>query len=146
MNETLEKIKAWEYLKTEIGKIYEPKTRSLYYRAFLARCIDEWGFNPENPASGQKNTAIVDDWEKDFIQDVQDAISYGVDTREEKRKKEETELRGNLRLMIINGETLADIPDGIRTPHIEKIYLEELYKYGDELCKCADDLTKPMEI
>lgn len=146
MNE-LEKIKIWEELKAQTNKIQDQKTRNLYYRAFLSRCIDEWGFNPENPASGQKNTAIVDDWEKEFVNDINDALTYGIDTREDKRKETEKQARASMRQMIRNGETLDDIPEDIRTPHIEKLFLGEMINYADELIKCADDLIdKPKEL
>lgn len=147
MNGILERIKMWEYLKTETSKIYDPQTRSLYYRAFLSRCIDEWGFNPENPASGQKSTLIVDDWEKEFVDDINDTITYGIDTRGDKRKETEKQARASMRQMIRNGETLDDIPEDIRTPHIEKLFLSEMLNYADELIKCADDLIdKPKEL
>lgn len=141
MNE-LEKIKAWEYLKTEIAKIHDPKTRSLYYRAFLSRCIDEWGFNPENPTSSQKNTVSVDDWEKDFVQDIQDTISYGIDTREEKRKKTLDETIASMRQFVSLGGKLPDIPDDIRTPYIEKLYTDALLRECDEWCQAADFLIQ----
>ena len=141
MNE-LEKIKTWEYLKTEVSKIYDPKTRSLYYRAFLSRCIDKWGFNPENPASGQKNTVSVDDWEKDFVQDIQDTISYGFDVREEKRKKTLDETRACMQHFISHGGRLSDIPADILTPDIRDLYYRELFRIGDGLARAADDLTE----
>lgn len=137
---------AWKFLKEQTAKIQDPILRNSMMAEFRKRALNEWGFDPESGDLPTINDIKTDEWEKDFLEDLQIAQKFNIDTREEKRKKEETELRGNLRLMIINGETLADIPDDIRAPHIEKIYLEELYKYGDELCKCADDLTKPMEV
>lgn len=141
MNE-IEKIKIWEHLKTEIGKIYDQNTRSLYYRAFLARCIDEWGFNPENPASGQKKTFIADDWEKDFIEDIKDSVSYDVDVREEKRQETLDETKKNIKNMLRKGYTFSDIPEEIQTPYIRKLYLDELFSIGKELAQCADDLME----
>lgn len=139
-------VQAWKFLKEQTANVRDPLLRNAMMAEFRKRALNEWGFDPESGDLPTINDIKTDEWEKDFLEDLQIAQKFNIDTREEKRKKEETELRGNLRLMIINGETLADIPDDIRAPHIEKIYLEELYKYGDELCKCADDLTKPMEI
>lgn len=141
MNE-LGKIKTWEHIKTEISKIYDPKTRSLYYRAFLSRCIDEWGFNPENPTSTQKNTVIFDEWEQDFAQDIQDTISYGIDTREDKRKKTLDETCAYMRQFVNDGHTLSDIPEELRTPFITDLYLKCLYRQGDVLLQAADDLLE----
>ena len=141
MNE-LGKIKTWEHLKTAISKIYDPKTRSLYYRALLSRCIDEWGFNPENPTSTQKNTVIFDEWEQDFAQDIQDTISYGFDTREEKRKKTLDETCAYMRQFVNDGHTLSDIPEELRTPFITGLYLKCLYRQGDVLLQAADDLLE----
>ena len=137
---------AWKFLKEQTANVSDPLLRNAMMAEFRKRALNEWGFDPETGDLPKIDDVKKDDWEEEFMEDMAVAEKFNIDTREEKRKKEETELRGNLRLMIINGETLADIPDDIRTPHIEKIYLEELHKYGDELCKCADDLTKPMEI
>lgn len=141
MNE-LEKIKVWEQLKSEINKIYDQKTRSLYYRALLARFVNEYGFNPENPVSSQKNTVNVDSWEKEFIGDIQDTISYGFDTREEKRKKTLDETCACMQQFINNGHTLVDIPEELRTPFITGLYLKCLYRQGDVLLQAADDLLE----
>jgi len=144
MNE-LEKIKTWETLKAEINKIHDPKTKNLYHRAFLARAIDTWGFNPENPASVQKNAPSVDDWDEEFVQDIQDSISYGFDTREEKRKKTVDKTRSNIKNMLRSGYTIKDIPDEIRTPYIEKRFWEMTDEYTQELMQCADDLIRRTE-
>ena len=137
---------AWKFLKEQTANVSDPLLRNAMMAEFRKRALNEWGFDPETGDLPKIDDVKKDDWEEEFMEDMAVAEKFNIDTREDKREKEETELRGNLRLMIINGGTLADIPDDIRTPHIEKIYLEELYKYGDELCKCADDLTKPMEI
>lgn len=141
MNE-LEKIKVWEQLKSEINKIYDQKTRSLYYRALLARFVNEYGFNPENPVCGQKNTVNVDSWEKEFIGDIQDTISYGLDVREEKRKKTLDETCAYMQQFVNDGHTLSDIPEELRTPFITDLYLKCLYKQGDVLLQAADDLLE----
>ena len=141
MNE-IEKIKIWENIKTEIAKIHDQKTRSIYYRGLLARAMNTWGFNPEKPTHGQKNSVIVDDWEKEYLEDLQESISYGLDTREEKRKKTLDETRKNMRNFVRAGNKLEDIPKEIRTKHICNLYFEELFKIGSDLAQCVDDLME----
>ena len=61
-------------------------------------------------------------------------------------KKQENQTRQNMREFILSGGELKDIPDDIRTHRIIDIYLDEMFKIGDNLAKCADDLTKPKEL
>ncbi len=142
----MNKAQSWKLLKEHLSKITDRVLRNVMTGEFRKRAIAEWGFDPETGETSCGLDYLLDDWEKNFINDINDAITYGVDTREDKRKETEKQARASMRQMIRNGETLDDIPEDIRTPHIEKLFLGEMINYADELIKCADDLTKPMEI
>lgn len=141
MNE-LEKLRAWKQLKEMVAKIYDPKTRQMYYRALLARATNEWGFNPEKPSDTKPNFEYLelDDWEKEFVEDIKDSITFGFNVRKQKQNREYIETRKNMREFIRKGGTLKDIPDDIRTPHIVNIYMKELLFEGDEILELADSV------
>lgn len=137
---------AWKFLKEQTAKIQDPILRNSMMAEFRKRALNEWGFDPESGDLPTINDIETDEWEKDFLEDLQIAQKFNIDTREDKRKETEKQARASMRQMIRNGETLDDIPEDIRTPHIEKLFLGEMLNYADELIKCADDLTKPKEL
>lgn len=142
MNE-LEKIRVWNTLKQEIHKIYDYDTRMMYYKAFLARAYNEWGFNPEKPGCLPPTESIeLDDWEKEFVEDINDTIIFGIDVRKEKRQKELELCHKNMREFIQKGNTITDIPSDLLSRDIIKIYVQELLHEGDELLELADSVLK----
>lgn len=136
MNE-LNKIKAWNTLKQYLAKMTDKNAYKLYYNALLARAINTYGFNPENPASGQKNDISVDiaDWEQDLLQDVKDSITYGIDTFADKRVENDRKCRAQMIEFISEGGTWYEIPSSIRSDSLYKLYRECQDFYFDELIK-----------
>lgn len=140
MNE-LEKIRAWNALKDQIAKIYDYKTRGIYYKALLAHACSEWGFNPENPGQQPQTESVeLDDWEQEFVEDIQDTVIFGIDVRKEKRENMEKVALGQMKLFIETGGKLSDIPEQIRTKSIQRLYWSALFNIGQNLRQAADDL------
>lgn len=143
----MNKAQSWKFLKENLSKITDRVLRNVMTGEFRKRAIAEWGFDPETGEISCGLDYLLDDWEKEFINDINDTLTYGIDTREDKRKETEKQARASMRQMIRNGESLEDIPEDIRTPHIEKLFLSEMLNYADELIKCADDLiNEPKEL
>ena len=136
MNE-LEKIRIWNTIKDKIKVIYDIKTRQIYYRAMLARAINEWGFNPENPSAKVDSVIELDDWEKDFVADIHDSIVFGIDVRKEARAREKQEALANMRGYIRKGGSLVELPD-----FAHDLYFEALHIEIENLCAGADYLIK----
>ena len=140
MNE-FEKIRAWNALKNEISKIYDCKTRVVYYKALLAHACAEWGFNPEKPGQPIQNELVeLDDWEKEFVEDINDTIVFGIDVRKDKREKEQKETHVRMLHFVEHGGKLSDIPDDIRTDTIKKLYYKCVLEHGDNIIAEADRL------
>lgn len=140
MNE-FEKIRAWNALKDQISKIYDYKTRGVYYKAFLARACSEWGFNPENPGQQVPTQSFeLDDWEKEFIEDINDTNTFGVDVRKEKREKEIKEAHARMMQFVEQNGKLSDIPDNVCTNIIKTLYYDCLLKQGDNIMAEVDRL------
>lgn len=133
---------AWKFLKEQTSKVQDPILRNAMMAEFKKRAMNEWGFDPETSNLSQGTSDNLTPWQKEFADDIQDTVSYGIDVREEKRQKTLDETRKNMREYVRTGNSLADIPEDIRTPYIQRLYFEELFKIGDELCQAADDLIK----
>lgn len=140
MNE-FEKIRSWNILKDQISKIYDYKTRSIYYKALLARACAEWGFNPERPGQPIQNEPVeLDDWEKEFVEDINDTVVFGIDVRKNKREKEKTEAHARMLQFVEHGGKVSDIPDDIRTDTIVKLYYDCLLEQGNNIIAETDRL------
>ena len=131
----LEQIKIWEELKVCINKIIDQKTRKIVYKALLVRFMKEYGFNPEKPASTQKNNTGVDldSWEQELLNDIKDSKTFGFDTRVAKRKKTAKEAHARMMQFIETGGTLEDIPEDICTDTIVRLYYDCMREYCDNL-------------
>lgn len=138
---TQEQTKAWKFLKDCVSKIQDPTLRNVMMAEFRKRAKQDWGFNPDSKYGVAKNESVkLDDWEKEFVADIKDTITFKIDTREEKRKKTTKEAHARMMQFIETGGTLADIPEDIRTDSIVKLFYECLNEYGDQLIEEADKL------
>lgn len=136
-----EQTKAWKFLKDCVSKIQDPTLRNVMMAEFRKRAKQEWGFNPDSKYGIAKNESVqLDDWEKEFVADIKDMITFKIDTREEKRKKTSNEAHARMLQFIEQGGCLLDIPEDIRTTTIEKLYHDCMQEYGDNLFAQADML------
>ena len=133
---------AWKFLKEQTAKVRDPILRNVMIAEFRKRALNEWGFDPETTNISSGSDVSLTDWEQDFVQDIQDTISYGFDTREENRQKTLDETCAYMRQFVNDGHTLSDIPEELRTPFITDLYLKCLHKQGDVLLQAADDLLE----
>lgn len=134
-----EQTKAWKFLKDCVSKVVDPTLRNVMMAEFRKRAKQEWGFNPDSKYGVAKNESVeLDDWEKEFVADINDMITFKIDTREEKRKKTAKEAHARMMQLIVSGGTLEDIPDDIRSDTIDKLYYQCLMEYGDQIMQEAD--------
>lgn len=121
-----EQSAAWRHLMTMLNAVIDPILKNAMKAEFTQRAISEWGYNP-NDGKVVANTDIkLDDWGYEFLKDIKNGSKYLLDTRSEKRKQEEKELRTRMYQFIQDGGLLTDIPVDIRSDYIIKIYLETL--------------------
>lgn len=134
-----EKIRAWNALKEMTGKIYDYKTKCMYYKALLARACFEWGFNPEKPEQPVKNESVeLNEWEKELIEDIHDSIVFGIDVRAKKRQKTDSKCYANMLDFVHKGGMWHDIPEHIRCESLKKMYNMCCNKEHAELMQLAD--------
>lgn len=147
---TLEQVKAWNKLLADIAKVPDYNLRVALKEEFRRKAIKDWGWVPgENTSLCKKEPEPdLDDWEKEFLMDIRDAIEFGVDTRKEKREKAKAlAIEAKLRMLswIREGHSLYEIPEEIRKPPIVALY-NECEKYlRDELWAQVENVTKKAE-
>lgn len=128
---TVEYVKAWKFIKESVKQVKDPVLKNVMMAEFRKRAVRDWGFDPETSRLGDE--VVLDDWEKELVEDINDFRSFGVDTRVEKREKERQETKARMKDFILKGGCLKDIPEDIRSGGIEKLYYECLFEYGDEI-------------
>lgn len=129
----------WKFLKDCISKVVDPTLRNVMMAEFRKRAKQDWGFNPDSKYGVAKNESVeLDDWEKEFVEDIQKSQEYEIDTREEKRKQTAKEAHARMMAFIKRGGQLSDIPEDICTDTIKRLYHDCLLEYGDNLLAEAD--------
>ena len=72
----------------------------------------------------QNTTVELDDWEKDFVEDIKKAEQYQIDTRENKRQQTNVEFRNRMRDFVIKGGKFSDLPPELQNKTILEAYLD----------------------
>lgn len=134
-----EQTKAWKFLKDCVAQVKDPTLRNVMMAEFRKRAQRDWGFNPDSKYAVAKDDEVkLDDWEQEFVNDINDHKSFKVDTRAEKRKQTAKESHARMMAFIERGGQLSDIPEDIRTDTITQLYHDCLMEYGDNLLAEAD--------
>jgi len=128
----------WKWLKSQISLIRDDDLRKVIFAELRKRAYENWGFDPETTKINSAKKIELDDWEKEFVEDINKAKVYEVDTRIKKREQTKKEAKARMKDFISKGGNLKDIPDNIKSNTIEKLYYECLFEYGNEIMKEAD--------
>lgn len=132
----------WKWLKSQLSLVHDEDLRKVMMAELRKRAYEEWGFDPETTKINSVKKIELDDWEKEFIEDIKKEEIYELDTRVEKREKTDREAKSRMKNFISKGGCLEDIPKDIRSDVIEKLYYECLLEYGDEIMEDADRFIK----
>lgn len=126
------KLKVWNAVKEAINKIYDPKTKKLYYKTLLLKAIDEWGFNPENPTKIKQSTEIkLEKWEQEVLDRIKAAQEYGIDIRTAEEKKNlDIGFRVEMLKFVKEGGKLSDLPENLRH---EKVIIDGYFNVLEKL-------------
>ena len=123
-----EQVRAWKQLKEMVAKVEDPTLRNAMMAEFRNRAINEWGYCPDDRNATRRDIPALDSWERDLLDDIKKAQTFGVDTRAQKREAERKELEKNMYFFIKDGGSLTDIPLEIRTETVVDAYLRVLKK------------------
>lgn len=123
-----EQVRAWKQLKEMVAKVEDPTLRNAMMAEFRNRAINEWGYCPDDRNAARKDIPALDSWERDLLDDIKKAQTFGVDTRAKKREAERKELEKNMYFFVKDGGALTDIPPEIRTDTVVDAYLRAVKK------------------
>lgn len=144
---SLDEVNAWLNLCEQINKIQDYKLRIAMREDMRRRALAAWGWVPgEKPRFNTEPE--LDEWEKEFLMDVRDAIEFGVDPHPERREKA-LQIAAATKVAMLDwiriGHSLYEIPEEIRQPPIVALY-NECEKYlRDELWAQVENVTKKVE-
>ena len=133
---TLDQVKAWNNLNTELNKIPDRNLRIAMREDLRRRALKDWGWVPGETIATTAEPEL-DDWEKEFLMDIKDTIEFGVDARKDK-EDETVAARAAMLFFVRTGGELNQIPQDIRSPYIEQLYYEMLRGIGRESLEQAD--------
>lgn len=133
------KVVAWKFLKSALKNIRDDVLRKSLFAEFRKRAFEEWGFDPETTKINKENKIELDDWEKEFVEDIEKTKAYELDIRKEKREKTAAEAKNRMRQFIEGGGKYSDLPDYLQNKHIARLYLDTLF---EEIQNCEDFLEK----
>ena len=123
------RVVAWKWLKDQLKLIGDPILRNALFAELKKRAWEEWGYNPETAYVKKQNTTVeLDDWEKDFVEDIKKAEQYQVDTRENKRQQTNVEFRNRMRDYVAKGGKFSDLPEELQNEHILNGYLDAVFE------------------
>ena len=129
MDITQQKSAGWKWLKAQVDRVQDPVLKTAMMAEFRKRAINEWGYDPETGRMPDPKAVILDDWEKELIEDIRTSEMFEIDVRLKKREYERKELEREMYFFIRNGGRIMDIPDDIRTTFIVQTYLKILDKF-----------------
>lgn len=131
---------AWKLIQNHLEKIQDTTFRNILLAIFCRRAIQEWGFDPETGDVAKDSDVKLDDWEKEFLQAINDAMAYGVNPRTEEQKATRHLALSAMTDFIRHGGTLTQIPQEILTQNIIDLYFEALHNETTQLCQAMEDL------
>lgn len=142
MESVNERTKIWKWLKSQMELVRDKDLKNAMLAEFRKRAERDWGYNPDNGLLVSGKEVDLDDWEKEFVKDIEKSKIYEIDMREEKREQTKKEAKARMKDFIYKGGNLYDIPMEIQTETIKKLYYECLFEYGDEIMEDADRFIK----
>lgn len=124
-------VLAWKWLKEQMKLVRDETLRNAMMAEFRKKAMEEWGYNPDTGRLAKEQPVVLDDWEKEFVEDIRKTEMYELDVREQKRKETEKEARARMYEFIDKGGMFSDLPKDLQGEHIKKLYLEVLKEWLD---------------
>lgn len=117
-----QQVQAWKWLSTQVKRIQDPTLRNAIMAEFRKRAMREWGYCPET-ATVPKNPAVeLEDWEKEFVSDIEKTIEFELDVSAGKRQEAKKEALARMKDFINKGGSWFDFPADLRNEHTAKLY------------------------
>lgn len=127
----------WKWLKSQISLIRDNTLRKVIFAELRKRAFKDWGFDPETTKINQKQEVKLDNWEKEFVEDIEKTIAYEIDIRKDKRKATEKEAHIRMADFIEKGGKFTDLPEDLQNKHTAKLYMDVMF---EKIKNCEDFL------
>lgn len=127
-----EKAIAWKYIQDALDKIVDPVLKKSMFGEMYARAERYWGYCPSDEKPS--NDVELEDWQTEFLEEINVASLYGVSMYDEQRSKNiEKENRLWMNRFVRAGGDLCDLPEDVRCKYVDDLYLDCLFEYGKEI-------------
>lgn len=138
MSNKSQQVQAWKELMKRVANIQDPLLKRGMITEFREKALNDWGWDPTTGNLATDSEPLeLDEWEKQFVEDLRDSQTFGFNVREEKQATEVQKARANMQAYVRDGGTLDGIPPNIRTPDIEKLYREcNDYEHQQMMAQC----------
>lgn len=134
-------VQAWKWLKEQVGHIQDPTLRNAIMAEYRKRAMRDWGYCPET-APVPKNPVIdLEDWEKDFVADIEKTIEYELDISADKRQEAKKEALVRMKDFINKGGSWHDLPADLRNEHTAKLYNSAFFEIIDEAMQNIENIS-----
>ena len=125
-----ERVKAWKWLKSQLELVRDKDLKNAMLAEFRKKAERDWQYNPDSGfIKKQTNEIQLDDWEKEFVEDIKKAQVYEIDTRAEKRKQTDKEAMARMLNHIETGGTYYDLPKDLQNKYTANLYLRALEQW-----------------
>lgn len=133
------RVMAWKWLEKQLSLVGDKVLRNSMMAELKKKALEEWGYFPNSGMLAKKEPVVLDDWEKEFVEDIKKHLEYEVDTRKGKREKTEKEARVRMLDFIRSGGRYSDLPEDLQNETIRDLYFDVLF---EEMKFCEEFLEK----
>ena len=134
-----QQVQAWKWLTAQVKGVQDPTLRNAFMAEFRKRAMREWGYCPETATVPKNPVVELEDWEKEFVSDIENTIEFELDVGAEKRKEAQKEAMARMKDFINRGGSWYDLPNDLKNTHTAKLYNSAFFAIIDE---ALQDLEK----
>ena len=133
------RVRVWKLLKSQLNLVRDKDLKNAMLAEFRMRAEKEWGYNPDTGYVKKQEDIVLDDWQKELLDDIEKAIEYEIDTRLGKREQTEKEARVRMLDFIRRGGKYSDLPEDLQNEVMLDLYLDVML---EEIKSCIEFLEK----
>lgn len=133
------RVRVWKWLKSQLNLVRDKDLKNAMLAEFRMRAEKEWGYNPDTGYVKKQEDIVLDDWQKELLDDIEKAIEYEIDTRLGKREQTEKEARVRMLDFIRRGGKYSDLPEDLQNEVMLDLYLDVML---EEIKSCIEFLEK----
>lgn len=135
-----QKVQSWKELINYLKMVQDPILRKALYCEYQARAQQYWGFCPGKII--ETGEPELNDWEKEFLEDIKISEECGMNIRKEKQVEEARRAHINMYEFVCAGNDYNDLPKSLQSENLHKLYIQCLCEAIDQTIKEIDLTSK----